>query len=426
MTITSDNTSITTSTTEPVDTGSAALHTARRPVDLRRDSRHRRHFDRRRGRGAGHRDAPADGGPAVVEADLQPVTLAAVSAAAVAAGGTDPLASLPTTVATFLGAIAISHVRVAVDLANRSIVEASVTIATDQALPLIPGRVEIASPAVTLTYTRAGDSHTVAVIGAGSVLGSAVQLSVQRSDDGSFSISMTGPDGAAIPVPDVDQLATLVGAADASSVLPAQLNALAGLSIGALELTMNHGGVQSMHVAVATTESIDLPDPFALSIRQLTLDIAVEHAGDAATRTVAVSVGAEARFAGADIVVTFERTDGQWHCTGSLRPGSTLSASAIARTYGAGLPAQLPELALTEFTLTAAFGTGEVSVTAGSSTEWTVPIGPSGIGVAALAVRFSRHAPTPTAAPSPVRSPVRCASAAWWSRCPSMPPARCG
>ena len=60
--------------------------------------------------------------------------------------------------------------------------------------------------------------------------------------------------------------------------------------------------------------------------------------------------------------------------------------------YGAGLPAHLPELALSEFTVTAVLGAGELTVTAASTTEWTVPVGPDGIGVGALAVAFSRHA----------------------------------
>ena len=37
-------------------------------------------------------------------------------------------------------------------------------------------------------------------------------------------------------------------------------------------------------------------------------------------------------------------------------------------------------------------GAGELTVTAASTTEWTVPVGPDGIGVGALAVVFSRHA----------------------------------
>lgn len=336
---------------------------------------------------------PAEGEPARVAADLHDVTLATLSAAAVAAGGTDPLAALPPVLATFLGAISISQVRVALDLSTRSVIEASVTVAADRPLPLIPGHIEIVAPSVTLVYTRAGDSYTVAVVASGTLLGSTVQISVVREDDDSFAVSLSGPDGAGIGVPGIDQLAGVVGAEDPTRVLPAQLADIAGLSIEALELTMNRGGVESLHASVATTRSLDLPDPFAISIRRLTLDIAVEHAGDAATRAISVSLGGDARFAGADIMMAIDRTDGQWHLIGHLRPGSTLSASAIARTYGAGLPAQLPELALTEFALTVALGTGEVSVTAASSTEWTVPIGPSGIGVGNLAVTFARHAP---------------------------------
>ena len=45
------------------------------------------------------------------------------------------------------------------------------------------------------------------------------------------------------------------------------------------------------------------------------------------------------------------------------------------------------------FTVTAVLSTGELTVTAASSTESTVPIGPDGIGVGALAIAFAHHAP---------------------------------
>ena len=105
-----------------------------------------------------------------------------------------------------------------------------------------------------------------------------------------------------------------------------------------------------------------------------------------------MSVEGAATFAEAAISVKLERKDGQWTLTGGLQPGSSLTASAIARAYGAGLPAHLPELALSEFTVTAVLGGGELTVTAASSTDWTVPVGPDGIGVGNLAVAFSRHA----------------------------------
>ncbi len=86
---------------------------------------------------------PADGSPARIEAEPGQVTLSAIAAAAVAAGGTDPLAALPSALAGFLGGIAISRVAVTVDLSTHSITAADLTVAAEQPWPVVPGHVDV-------------------------------------------------------------------------------------------------------------------------------------------------------------------------------------------------------------------------------------------------------------------------------------------
>ena len=358
--------------------------------------------------------------PASIEADLHEVTLAAISAAVVSAGGTDPLSVLPPAIASFVGALAIGRVRVAVDLSARVVTEVSVVVASDQPLPLIPGQVEIAGPIVTLVYTRAGDSHTVAVVGTGTLLGSAVQISVVRTDDGTFAISLAGPDGTDMAVPSVEQLAGLVGAADATSVLPAQLGDAAGLSISTLELTMSGAGVDSLHAAVTTTRSIDLPDPFALSIQRLTHR---HRRGARRRRRRPVRRGHRRR--GGPVRRRGHHDDDHPH----------RRAVAADRLAAAGLdpdrvgdrphlrrrPARAPARA------------GPVRVHPGRGVRRRrahrhrrrrPPNGPcrsapTGSASARSRSRSPGTPPTPTAAPSPARSPARCTSAASSSRSPT-------
>ena len=334
---------------------------------------------------------PTDGSPARVEADPGQVTMSAVAAAAVAAGGTDPLAALPETVAEFLGGVAISHVGVTVDLSAHAVTAADITVTAGQPWSVVPGHVDVTDLQVTLGYVRAGDSFTVAVTGAGTVFGTAVEISMRREDSGSFTVALSGPDGAGITVPSFAEVAGLVGGADLS--LPNGLADLPGLVVSGLDLQLTRAGVEAAHATVSTAAPWKLPDPIGLSIDEVTLTVVAEHVTDAASRTVQVAVAGSATFAGAVITVALDRTDGEWTLTGGLEDGSTLTASAIAAAYGAGLPAHLPELTLSGFRIAAVLSTGEITVSASSSTEWTVPVGPDGIGVGALAIAFAHHAP---------------------------------
>jgi len=335
---------------------------------------------------------PADGAPAHIDVEPGQLTLATISAAAVSAGGTDPLVALPSSLGAFVGGIAVSHVGLAVDLSGRTVTAAEITVTADQPWWVLPGHFEVDDLHLTLAYTRAGDSYTVEVTGGGTVLGSVVELAVLRGDDGSFTLTVHGPDGAGIAVPGIGEIAGLVGGADLTSALPSGLSDVPGFVLSDVAVLLTAASVESAHVTVAGGAAWTLPDPIGLTIDELALSIAVEHPADAATRTVQVSIDGAATFAEASISVSLEEKDGEWTLTGGLQPGSSLTASAIARAYGTGLPAHLPELALSRFTVTADLGTGDLTVTAASSTEWTVPVGPDGIGVGNLAVMFGRHA----------------------------------
>ncbi len=336
--------------------------------------------------------APTNGGPARIAAEPAQLTLSAISAVAVAAGGTDPLAALPGSLAAFVADIAVSHIGLSVDLAGRAITSAEITVTADQPWWALPGQLEIDDLHLALLYTSAGDSYTVEVTGGGTILGGRVQLTVLRGDDGSFTVTANGPDGAGIAVPGIAVIGGLVGVADLTAALPPGVAELPGFELADVAVVLTTAGVASAHLTVAGGSAWALPDPIGLSIDELALSIAIEHPTDAAIRSVQVSIKGAATFAEASVSVMIESKDGRWTLTGGLRPGSSLTASAIARSYGAGLPAHLPELALSQFTVSAVLGAGELTVTAASSTEWTVPVGPDGIGVGALAVMFSRHA----------------------------------
>ncbi len=335
--------------------------------------------------------APSSG-VARIDAVPASLTFTALADAAVAAGGTNPLADLPPSLASFVGGIAVSHLAVTVDASARVLTAAEITVAAEQPWSVLPGHFEVADARVTVAYTSAGDSYTVEVTGGGTVLGSAVELTVLRGDDGSFTVTLHGPDGTDVAVPGLAELSTLVGGADLVDTLPAGLSGLPGFVLSGTEMVLNASGVQSARLTVRGGSSWALPEPIGLSIDELGLTIAVEHPSDPSTRTVQVTIEGAATFAGAAIAVTLRREDGEWTLTGGLQPGSSLTASAVAAFYGTGLPAHLPELALSEFTVTAELSTGKIAVSASSATAWTVPVGPDGVGVGALSVGFSRHA----------------------------------
>src|SRR6478752_3508143 len=269
---------------------------------------------------------PTDGAPARIDAAPSQLTLSAISAAAVSAGGTDPLAVLPSSVAAFVGGIAVAHIGVAIDLTARTVTGLEITVAADQPWWVLPGHFDVDDLHLTIAYTRAGDSHLVAVTGGGTVLGSVVELTVLRGDDGSFTLTVHGPDGAGIVIPGLGEVAGLLGGADLVGAMPSGLSDLPGFALSDLAIVLTADGVDSAHLTVTGGSAWTLPDPIGLSIDELMLTIAVGHPADPATRTVEVSVDGAATFAEAAISVRLERKDDRWTLSGGLQPGSTLTA----------------------------------------------------------------------------------------------------
>ncbi len=189
----------------------------------------------------------------VVRIDAVPasLTFAALAAAAAAAGGTDPLAALPPSLAAFVSGIAVSHLGVTVDASAHGITAAEITVATDEPWSVLPGHFDVADAHVTVRYTRAGDSCTVEVTGGGTVLGSAVELTVLRGDDGVFTVALHGADGTDVAVPGLAELAGLVGAPDLVDTLPAGLSGLPGFVLSGTELVLGADGVKSARLTVA-------------------------------------------------------------------------------------------------------------------------------------------------------------------------------
>jgi hypothetical protein len=327
-----------------------------------------------------------------IDASPTDLTFGALGAAAVASGGTDPLAVLPWSLAGFVGGVGISHVGMAVDGTARAVTAAEITVTADQPWPVLAGQLEVDDLHLTVAYTRAGDSYTAEVTGGGMLVGSSVELTVQRTDDLTFTVALHGPDGTDVAVPSLTEVAALVGAGDVIASVPPALSGLPGFVLSGTELVLGSGGVQSARLTVRSGSAWLLPDPIGLSVDALALTVAVEQPADPGTRTVDVSIAGDATFGGAAITVWIEQKDAHWTLTGGLQPGASLTASAVARSYGVSLPTHLPELVLSGFSVTARLDTGEVSVTASSDTAWTVPLGPDGVGVGALSVRFARHA----------------------------------
>ena len=89
---------------------------------------------------------PADGGPVAVEVAPEGVTLAQLAGA----GGTDPLSALPPTLAARLGGVAISHLRVSVDVAEHSLAGASIEVSATEPWEIVAGRLAVRDLDVTL------------------------------------------------------------------------------------------------------------------------------------------------------------------------------------------------------------------------------------------------------------------------------------
>ncbi|WP_347354840.1 hypothetical protein [Intrasporangium sp.] len=334
-----------------------------------------------------HLTKPSQGTVAHVEADLSGVTLAGLSAAARAAGSGDPLASLPPALAQAVSAVSVAAVGVDFDLAARRLVGFDLTVSAVPSWPLVPGHVELTDLAVTLTAGHSADASTFEVTAVAGLSGTPVTLTVTH-EPGSYRVSLSAGDrrlGATT-------IAAFVGD-DLSAHLPAQLSDLAAVGLSDAAVVLTADGLDSVEASLATGSPIPLPDPLDVTLQDITVHVTVEHPTDPATRTVALDIAGTATFAGVAVVVRIERdpAGGAWSLHAGLASGASLTASAVATAYGLTVAADLPELTLTDLILDARLDGSTVTLEAASPTEWTVPVGPDGIGVGQLRVSFEHH-----------------------------------
>src|SRR3954454_16019962 len=326
---------------------------------------------------------PADGSPAVIEVAPEAVTIAELAAA----GGTDPLAALPPSLGAIVGGVAISHVRIAFDAGTRSLADASIELTATQPWDIVPGRLAVHDIDVTLAIDadRALTGTARGALRVGSV-DVPVELRRPAADKG-WTLAIAAGDGVALP--SIAELAALAGE-DVAAHLPPGIEELPALVLSDVEATFAREGVESVGATIATAGSIELPDPVNLSVGKLSLTLAGEHPADAAQRVVTLSAEGSATVAGAEAMVRVERDADGWTVSGGLAPGSELTSSGVAHWLGAALPAELPDLALSELEVRAALTAGEFSIHAASDTEWTLPIG-DGVAVGDLDVTFRRQ-----------------------------------
>ena len=333
---------------------------------------------------------PADGSPARVEADLSEVTLGVLSAAA--SGSADPLSALPASLAGTLAAVAIASVAVTVDLTAHRLTGVELVLTGAGPWPLVPGRVALDDVAVTISVTPGGDSTTFDVTGTATLAGTGISLTVAHDDAETYAVSLATEGDQRIGAATI---AAFVGD-DLQSHLPSQLSGLTEAGLADAKVVITTGGVESVELTLSTGSPIALPDPVGVTVEEVSVHVAVEHVKDPATRTVAVRVEGTATFAGAGIVVRIERDPAEqgaaaWTLHAGLADGATLTGSAVAAAYGQTIPSEVPELALSTCALDAVLDGSRVTFTAASPTDWTIPVGPDGLGVGQLAVAFSRH-----------------------------------
>jgi hypothetical protein len=332
--------------------------------------------------------SPGGGSPVMIDAVPDGLSLAALSVAAGSAGGADPLAALPPALADAVGSIGISRVSVTADVSARVLLSAELTVTADRPWTIVPGHVVVDGLRLTVRFERAGDSFTVAVTGAASVAGVSAEIGVRRDEQGVFTVTVTGPDGAALEVPTFAQIGELLGVQ--ADQLPDAFPQ-AGLTVPDLAIVIRAAAVEAVHVTVRAA-GWTLPLPIGVTVEAPQLTIGVAHPADAATRAVTVSAQGRVVFAGAAVAVRLARGADGWTLHGELETGSALTISGVAGAFGGALPAQLPDFGLASFALDAVLGAGECTVTAASDLNWSIAVGPAGIGVSGLSARLSRHA----------------------------------
>jgi hypothetical protein len=315
--------------------------------------------------------------------------------------GTQLAATVPSQLGD-LGGIAVDKLEVTVGGEPAGVSAIDIDVRPTAPWVLVPDRLTIHDVEVALHVASPGDAAERQVtgtvkgtLGLGGV-DAPVEASRPKAED-PWTITLGAGDGIALPDPGA--IAGLAGGEDVASQLPPGLDELPGLTLSDVAIVLPaQGGVDSVRATLSTSRGLELPEPIGLSLDGLSLTAHVDHPADAAQRAVTLAVAGSATFAGATVEVRLERTPGEedkaeWKLSGGLAEGSVLSAATIASSYGASLPPQLPDLVLSELELDAVLGGSELSVKAASTTEWTLPVGPDGLGVGALHVELKHHAP---------------------------------
>ncbi|MBO1756636.1 hypothetical protein [Allobranchiibius sp. CTAmp26] len=214
----------------------------------------------------------------------------------------------------------------------------------------------------------------------------------------SVSVQVTPPaDGSPAQVQaDLSQL-TLgaliadAGSADPLASLPSALaQAVSSAAIASVAVSVDLAGHRLVGCAL-TVDAVPSWAPGGVELDDFAVSVALTRTADG----TGVAVTGSATFAGAGVAVTISRDAAAtgaaaWKLHAGLADGATLDVTAVATAYGLAVPSSLPDLALSACALDATLDGSDVSFTATSPTQWTLPVGPSGISVGAIAVAFGR------------------------------------
>ena len=224
---------------------------------------------------------PANGGPATVDVDPSEVTLATLSEAAHSAGGVDPLAALPASLAGFLGATNIAHVHVAADLEKRALAELAVEVDSDAPWVLVPDRLEVDDLHLSFAFTRENGEAHLEVKGGAKVLGSDVDLGVSGPKEGAWTVALSAADVPLFSLASLDQVA----GTQLAGVVPEGLGDLGGVAVDKLELTLGGegGGLGALAFDVHPTQPWNLV-PGHLAGHEVKVALEIEHPADGAER----------------------------------------------------------------------------------------------------------------------------------------------
>ncbi len=245
-------------------------------------------------------------------------------------------------------------------------------------------------PGVSWLSVQVGGSSATIDVG-----GVVVPVAVSKLADG--APVRVQADLSQVTLATISQAALTTGSVDPLTVLPPALaQTLAPVAITSVGVSLD----LAAHRLVGFDLQVGAVASWSLMAGSVQLDDPSFRLAFAATATgPSVQASAAATFAGAEFVITLGRDPvsagaAAWSLHAGLADGATLSVAAVATAFGLALPAGVPELALSGCTLDAVLDGSAVTFAATSPTGWTLPFGPSGLGLGQLALTFTRqHTP---------------------------------